>query len=446
MPLSETGVMSDRKNDQRLLTPKAYVAMWWGDAVMVGAFMLGSSLIPPFGELNLYQAATVLVVANVFAAIVLAVNGRAGWKHGIPMIIQLRSSFGLVGAWLPGLLRGVPALFWYGIQTWLGALAINSITIQLMGFDSVWIWFFSFQTLQIIISARGMKSIKWVEVAGAIFVMLGLVYLLFLFLNEFGVEVRAVADQGGSWALPFWLGITVMTGQFSAIFLNVSDYTRHIPRGSVSEKSYLNAHMLGVVPPSILVPLIGMIGTSAVGLWNPIDVISYYIPLPLVSVFILFFIALAQITTNLVANIIPPALIAMELFKIPWASGCIIIGLLAVFTCPWLIMTAEVFIAFINVVSAFLGPILGIMLVDYFIIHRGHYDVDALQQADMYEPWNKVNPAAIIACMVGASLAFVFQELSWFAGTLAGGGTYSVLMKYWIMRFDDYAVPGVCRT
>ncbi|PSW20201.1 transporter [Photobacterium sanctipauli] len=438
MSAQQTSIEPIADGKDRILGPKAYIAMWWGDAVMVGAFMLGSSLIPPFGEMNLWQAITVLVIANILVAMMLAINGRAGWKHGIPMIVQLRSSFGHIGSRIPGFLRGFPALFWYGIQTWLGAQAINSIMVQTIGFDNVWLWFFAFQAVQIWISAKGMESIKWVEIVGAVFIMLGLVYLLFLFLDQFGLQVRAVGEIEGTWALPFWLGITALTGNFSALFLNVSDYTRFIPRKGVSEATYVNAHVIGVLPPSILMPFIGIMGAAAVGIWNPVDVISQYIPMPIVSVFILFFIALAQVTTNLVANIIPPAIIAMDIFKISWARACVIIGVLAVFTCPWLIMQADFFLTFVAGMSAFLGPLLGIMLVDYYIIHKGHYNVDALYEGEMFGKWRKINPAAVIAATVGAVLALFFIDLSWFVGTITGATLYYALMRYWVVNHDSY--------
>ncbi|WP_036826703.1 cytosine permease, partial [Photobacterium sanctipauli] len=263
-------------------------------------------------------------------------------------------------------------------------------------------------------------------------------YLLFLFLDQFGLQVRAVGEIEGTWALPFWLGITALTGNFSALFLNVSDYTRFIPRKGVSEATYVNAHVIGVLPPSILMPFIGIMGAAAVGIWNPVDVISQYIPMPIVSVFILFFIALAQVTTNLVANIIPPAIIAMDIFKISWARACVIIGVLAVFTCPWLIMQADFFLTFVAGMSAFLGPLLGIMLVDYYIIHKGHYNVDALYEGEMFGKWRKINPAAVIAATVGAVLALFFIDLSWFVGTITGATLYYALMRYWVVNHDSY--------
>lgn len=438
MSIQQTSINAIPDNEQRIFGPKAYVAMWWGDAVMVGAFLLGSSLIPPFGEMNLWQAMIVLIVANILIALMLAVNGQPGWKYGIPMIVQLRSSFGLIGSRVPGFLRGFPAIFWYGIQTWLGAQAINSIVMQSFGFDNVWVWFFSFQAIQIWISARGMNSIKWVEIIGSIFIMFGLVYLLFLFIDQFGGKVREVGDIPGTWALPFWLGITAVTGNFSALFLNVSDYTRFIPKKTVSQTTYMNIHILGVLPPSILMPLIGIMGAAAVGLWNPVDVISQYIPSEIVSAFILFFIALAQITTNLVANIIPPAIVAMDVFKISWAKACTIIGILAIFTFPWIIMQADFFLLFVAGISALMGPLLGVMLVDYFVIHKRHYVPDALYEGEMYSKWKKVNPAALIASLVGAILALIFIDISWFVGTISGAMSYYILMKAWIAKHDEY--------
>lgn len=427
----------------RILGPKAYVAMWWGDAVMVGSFMLGSSLIPPFGQLNLTQAFLALIFANILAALLFALNGRVGWKHGIPMVIQLRSSFGPIGAKIPSLMRAVPALFWYGVQSWLGAQALNQIFMDIIGFSNVWIWFFGFQALQIYLSAKGIKSIKWIEVVGSIVIMLGVVYLIFLFLSTFGFEVEQTATIDGSWGIPFWLAMAVLIGQFSALLLNVSDYTRYFPR-KASAGTFVGSHIVGIVPPMILLPFVGILGAAAVGIWNPVDIISGHISSVFASIVILLFIAIAQITTNLVANIMPPVLVAMDIFKISWEKACVIVGILGVFTCPWWIMTDSTFLMFISIVSAFLGPIFAVMVADFYIIHKGNYNVSKLYDMKVLFPAFKGwNPAAIIAIAVGTCFSFINVDLSWLLGIIPAGIVYTVLMKRWIMKKDDYVREGI---
>lgn len=431
------------KEKNRILGPKAYVAMWWGDSVMVGSFMLGSSLIPPFGKLNLTQAFIAIIVANILAALLFALNGRAGWKHGIPMVVQLRSSFGPAGAKIPSLMRAIPALFWYGVQTWLGAMALNQIFADLIGFNNVWAWFFAFQALQIYLSAKGIQSIKWMEVVGSIVIMLGVVYLIFLFLTTFGFEVKKTTNIDGSWGIPFWLAMAVLIGQFSALLLNVSDYTRYFPR-KASTGTFVGSHIVGIVPPMILLPFVGILGAAAVGIWNPVDIISDHISSLFASIVVLVFIALAQITTNLVANIMPPVLVAMDIFKISWEKACVIVGILGVFTCPWWIMNDATFLTFISVISAFLGPIFAVMVADFYLVHKGNYNVKVLYEVkNLFSAFKGWNPAALISIAVGTVISFLNVDLSWFLGIIPAGIVYITLMKFWIMKHDSYVREGL---
>lgn len=316
------------------------------------------------------------------------------------------------------------------------------MTTKVFGFDQIWVWFIAFQALQIFLSARGINSIKWIEIAGAVIIMLGLVYLTYLFLSTFGLQLKQVADLDGTWDFPFWMGITAMLGSFSALFINIGDYTRYFPRTS-SIGSYVGSHVVGLLPPSLLMPFIGMLGAAAVGIWNPIDVIAQYIPGDFLMIFMLIFIALAQITTNLVANILPPALVAMEVFKISWAKACVIIGILAIFTFPWWIMQAEYFLKFITFTAAFLGPIFAVMIVDYYIVHRRNYDISRLyDRKGMFQSFRGWNPAAIIAVVIGTVFAAIDLELSFFIGILPAGLIYYGLMKGWMAKYEPYVKAG----
>ena len=54
----------------------------------------------------------------------------AGAKYGIPFPVFLRSAFGLFGANIPALLRGIIACGWFGIQTMIMAYAIDGILVK----------------------------------------------------------------------------------------------------------------------------------------------------------------------------------------------------------------------------------------------------------------------------------------------------------------------------
>src|SRR5699024_9790446 len=115
----------------------------------------------------------ILIISTVFA-----LNDRLGYKEGIPYVIQLRMSFGMKGTIISSLLRGVPAIIWYGVQSWIGGTALNEIMKIITGgsFNNVAICFVALVLVQIVLSWYGFKSIKWVETAASVFIMLAMVY------------------------------------------------------------------------------------------------------------------------------------------------------------------------------------------------------------------------------------------------------------------------------
>ena len=78
--------------------------------------------------------------------------------------------------------------------------------------------------------------------------------------------------------------------------------------------------------------------------------------------------------------------------------------------------------------SAFLGPIVAILLVEYYLLRRQTVNV-----ADLYDetgPFAGFNPCAIIAMLLGAGAAFIEVDLGWIVGVIVGGLSYFLLMKY----------------
>jgi NCS1 family nucleobase:cation symporter-1 len=57
----------------------------------------------------------------------LVISGHAGTKYGVPFPAFVRSSFGIMGAHVPSVMRALIACGWFGIQTWIGGSAIHEI-------------------------------------------------------------------------------------------------------------------------------------------------------------------------------------------------------------------------------------------------------------------------------------------------------------------------------
>lgn len=59
------------------------------------------------------------------------------------------------------------------------------------------------------------------------------------------------------------------------------------------------------------------------------------------TILTLLFIAFAQVTTNVLNNIVPPAYVLMESFKVKWTHATILVGVLSACVMPWKLVTAD---------------------------------------------------------------------------------------------------------
>jgi nucleobase:cation symporter-1, NCS1 family len=414
---------------KRIMGRLSYLLAWFGGCVSIGTFAMGSSIV---GTLNLLQTALAIGIGCFVIGIALALNGAAGYKYGIPFMVQARSAFGFAGTRFPGLVRAVPAIVWYGFQSWVGAAAINAVSATLLGFDNMIFYFVVFQFLQIGLSMFGFQGIKWLENVGSGFILVSLVYMFYSVINRYGDEIMTnLVNVEGTWGLPFWGATMLFLGIYSTMMLNVSDYSRELKQGS-GAGLLTTLYAMSILPCTLFMGLIGLMVSGATGVNDPIQVFSSAVDNTPLLVITLLFIAFAQVTTNVLNNVVPPTYILMDVFKLPFRTSTIIVGLLAFGTFPWELVREESSAGlqvFVQTYSAFLGPIFAVMVVDYFIIRRRQLDIGKLYDAN--GPYRGVNYAAIIASLVGVAAALSFSSVSWYASLIPAGVTYYLLMRHW---------------
>src|SRR5580658_1958748 len=102
-----------------------YAALWISMSLCIPTYMLASSLIG--GGMSWWQAIITIFLGNSIVLVPMILNGHAGAKYGISFPVFARASFGIRGANIPALLRAIVACGWFGIQTWIGGLAVYQI-------------------------------------------------------------------------------------------------------------------------------------------------------------------------------------------------------------------------------------------------------------------------------------------------------------------------------
>jgi NCS1 family nucleobase:cation symporter-1 len=405
--------------------------LWLGGCISIGTLSMGSSQLG--NGLNLLQLFLAVLIGSTILVIGIACNDQFSYTTGAPYSVQLKMSFGTKGNIVPVFLRGLPAIVWYGYQTWLGGTAINNISKALFGFDNIWLFFIVFQLIQIFLSTKGFQGAKWVGNIGGVVIILAMVYLLYLCLTTQWDAISAnLLGHEGTWGMPFVAAIIAFFGNSTTVMLNAGDYSREVKTGYSAPVRGVS-YFLAMVPTTVLLGMIGAMACSATGIANPINAFAAMVDSKLVLVVTLCFIIFAQLSTNLASNVIPPAYAFMDVFKMKHKTAVILVGILAVCTCPWILTndsSAAGLALFCKIYTAFFGPIFAVLITDYFILHRRKIS-DALL-ADLYDEngdHKGVNWAAIIAIAIGAVIGLINVDISFFTATIPTGLIFYFCMK-----------------
>src|SRR5688572_8386340 len=137
-------------------------ALWIGMSVVITTYTLASGLMTQ--GMNWWQAMLTILLGNMIVLVPMILNAHAGTKYGISFPVLCRAAFGVRGANVPALLRAIVACGWFGIQTWIGALAMDMLFraawpgwAALPG--ATWIAFALFWLIQVVIILKGTEGI-----------------------------------------------------------------------------------------------------------------------------------------------------------------------------------------------------------------------------------------------------------------------------------------------
>lgn len=435
-------------------------ALWVGMSVCVPTYTLGGVLTAYFG-LSIPEALVTILVANIVVLIPLILNACAGTKYGIPFPVILRSSFGMIGSNIPCLIRGFVACGWFGIQTMFGGLAIH---IFLSHLSSSWaglgnkgevLGFFLFWLLNIgLVLKGGLNSIKWLETLSApVLMLVGLGLLLWAsdkisYRELFAIPANRPTNE--SVAKYFFSGLTAMIGFWATLSLNISDFSRY----AKSQKDQIIGQVLGLPLTMFLFSALGVVLTAASEplfgrtISDPITLIgqiqnSFWVSLTMILIMI------ATLSTNTAANIVSPTNDFQNIAPkyIDHKKGVLLTGLVGILMMSWELMkkmgwlesnvSVESFLSnFLLAYSSLLGPIAGIMIVDYFLIRKQSLNVVALYRIGSCPLINRTGFVAFfipVLCTVIAetfSMMTWFYDYGWFTGSISGALIYYFLSKY----------------
>ncbi|MGE0030533.1 MAG: NCS1 family nucleobase:cation symporter-1 [Steroidobacteraceae bacterium] len=432
-------------------------ALWVGMAICVPTYTLGGVLTAYFG-LSIAEALWTILIANVVILVPLTLNAFPGTKYGIPFPVMLRSSFGIIGSNVPALIRALVACGWFGIQTMFGGIAVHllfsavSDSWAALGGTGEVLGFFIFWLANVWVVIRGSESIRHMEMfAAPMLLAVGIGLVAWAWPQASVTELLAQAParpEGAPLAGYFFGGLTAMVGFWATLSLNIPDFSRFAD----SQKSQIVGQLIGLPLTMFLFAGLGVLMTAAspalVGetVSDPITLIGR-IDSPFWTVVSMLVIILATISTNTAANIVSPTNdfqnVAPRLIN--QTRGVLLTGVIGILLMSWELMkklgwlesdvsVESLYSNWLIGYSSLLGPIAGIMIVDYFVIRRQRYDLVGLYRDDgPYPAWNRAGFTAFLV-PVGLTLVAIatgwlgwFYDYGWFTGSLLGGMIYYLL-------------------
>jgi nucleobase:cation symporter-1, NCS1 family len=452
---------------ERTWTAYSLFAMWMADVHSIGGYTFAAGLF--FLGLTGWEVFLALIVGITVVYFLMNLSGIAGQRHGVPYPVLARLSFGLFGANIPALIRAIIAIFWYGIQTWLASVAVVILLVRIwpgleaytensiLGLSTLgWVCFLLLWFAQLFVLRNGMETVRrFVDWAGpAIYVaMFALaIWILFEAGGNIGLTLSSEDLSIGATILAFATAVSLVVAYFSTLMLNFCDFSRFSP----TERMVKVGNFWGLPVNFLAFSLVVVVVTSGSqtvfgeAILDPVEVVSR-IPNTLVLIIGALTFAIATVGINIVANFVSPCYDLANAFPkhIDFRRGGLITAVAALLVTPWNIYNSPVAINyFLQGLGAFLGPLFGIIFVDYYLVRRGRVDVDALYREGPSSPYwyqRGVNRKAVLVFAVSAVVAAVvalfpvFKTLSPFSW-FVGAGLSAVL--YYVVARRDPSLSG----
>ncbi|WP_144714866.1 NCS1 family nucleobase:cation symporter-1 [Curtobacterium pusillum] len=449
-------------------------AFWMSDVHSVGGYVTAGSLFA-LGIAS-WQVLVALVVGILVVQVFANLVAKPSQRTGVPYPVINRAVFGVLGANVPAIIRGLIAMAWYGVQTFLAAQSLNIVFLKFipasagllehsfLGLSALgWISYAILWVAQGALFWMGMDAIrKFIDWAGPAVYVIMIALAIYLVaragIGNISFTLSAGAPLSFGASIPVMLSaIALVVSYFSGPMLNFGDFSRYaksygaVKRGNLwgLPINFLFFSVLTVLCASATVPVFGKLITDPIETVQAIDA-----PFAILLGGLTF--VTATVGINIVANFISPAFDFSNVAprKISWRTGGMIAAVGSVLLTPWNWYGNDQAILYtLGVLGALIGPLFGILIAGYYIVAKQRVAVDDMYTTDTtarYWYTKGFNPNAIWTLVVTGAVSVASAVLpsvlgvvpwlsnySWFIGCGLG------LVVFWGMERIRPSMPAL---
>ena len=312
--------------------------------------------------------------------------------------------------------------------------------------------------IQYLIFSNGQRLNKKFLNFSAIFVYVGLIIFLIILISENYNEVfqslklntSSIDMLSKKNIMPLIIVTGTIFSYFSIVIISFGDFSRYVKSqdalkfGNLS--LLLNMIIFSLLSTTIVIGVDIILNQKLIGveqvITKPMDIIGK-IDNTFLTIIVLIFVLFSSLSSNLISNYIPTqnALINLMPSKLDLKSFGMFIFLLGLIIAGlWPSILSLVGAAsFINSLSAFFGPIFGIVIADYYFIKKekiDHKDLFFDRENNIYFYSNGWNYKSLYSLIIGFIFSFSilwnysFQDIktfSWIIGSLVSFLIYYLL-------------------
>lgn len=435
--------------EQRRTSSWDMFATWVGANANNGTWYIGGVL----AACGFAAAMGVLLFSSALSYLFLSLIGFIGFKTGVSTMGISRASFGIRGSYLPSLINVTQFIGWTAVNTYIAATSVSYLMHDIAGWPlygqpggskGMICGILVMSILHIISIASGSRSVQLIE-------RIGIVLVFIFVLWESVVVFQSVSlHEIMSWHVPAKFKMNTGTAVDTVAAFNLAwvtagaDFTRFTKKKTTATVMPFVGALLGVV----WFAFIGLVATISIavasGGYDPNNsdpsTIASRLGLGILALIVIILTSMTANAVNLLAagsalsNIFPRLKLKISLWIVA------VLATVVTFVPMILGSFLDTFIVFLDYIGMVLGPIISIIVVDFYLRNRGHYHLaDLTKREGRYWYTNGVNWIAVLTWLAGTVIFFGLQHSEFLEKTV--GATFitmvlSGVLYYYLMKLS----------
>lgn len=398
--------MNDNKT---LIIPESEKKSWVdvafiyaGAMICVSGMMIGGLLI---AGLTFWQTLAATMIGYGIVIVYALLNGMQGSDLGLPSASVTAGALGTAGSrYIISLFLAISCIGWFGYQNNVCGSAFSIAIQSIIGIEippvvSSVVW----GLIMLATAVWGFSGMKILNIISVPLLVIACIAALIISIKEQGFS--AIIEYTPQTAMPFVSGVTMAVGGFALGGVLVFDYCRY----AKTRKDVCKALIVGIYPVSVILIMIGAILSLLAGTYD-IGAVFANIGLPVLG---MLAVLLGTWTTN-TTNAFSGGLAVAHMLNVGEDKRKImtaISGLIGIVMAA--VGLLDDLVGFLNVISAFIPPIAGVLIAYYWIICKG--------KKENFRTEEGFNAAGIASFAIGAAVAYYTGSINvFFIGPING--------------------------